>query len=404
MLDLFFNMVRAVMFSSIAFASAKTVMLATFDGAKETTLTWNPVNDPVMGGQSTSTFNVQASKGIFEGEVKVVTFLGAPGFCNLETSGTVSFPDVSDTDGIVVTAKQTLDGGLKNFDVRLTTTQTDAAKRGASWGADFEVVEGQDSYFVPYSAFSCEWRGQTLTTCGDIEEQLSSVTQLVVGSGGVAGPFRLELTSFAAATKQFQTSSDEIVLESFDAAVHTWNAQNDPVMGGQSTSTFTINDGVGTLNGTCAIVPKLSAPGFITARTSDSIKFPDISSCAGLSITSKSQSTPANYEGYRISFGSDSSFLSCGKFFARGFKSNFAAGEGEFKTVQIPFDMFTKCWDDATGDAVKTCKDFPDFCPTQSRLSDLQTISIWAEGKEADVKLDVQKIAAYGCSAAKIVV
>jgi hypothetical protein len=388
----------------LACAFATEVKLATFDGAKETTLTWNPVNDPVMGGQSTSTFNVEASKGIFEGEVKVVTFLGAPGFCNLETSGTVSFPDVSDTDGIVVTAKQTLEGGLKNFDVRLTTTQTDAAKRGASWGADFEVADGQDSYFVPYSAFTCLFRGQTLKTCGNIADQLSSVTQLVVGSGGVAGPFRLELTSFAAATKELQAASDEIVLESFDAAVHTWNAQNDPVMGGQSTSTFTIQDGVGTLNGTCAIVPKLSAPGFITARTSDSIKFPDISNCAGLSITSKSQSTPANYDGYRISFGSDSSFSSCGKFFARGFKSDFAAGEGEFKTVQIPFDMFTKCWDDATGDAVKACKDFPEFCPSQTRLSDLQSISIWAEGKEADVKLDVQKIAAYGCSATETVV
>merc|ERR1712224_298236 len=225
------SMVSALPFSLFALASAKTVMLATFDGAKETSLTWRPVNDPVMGGQSTSSFSVEASKGIFEGEVKVVPFLGEPGFCNLETSGSVSFPDVSDTDGIVVTAKQTKDGGLKNFDVRLTTTQTDAARRGASWKADFEVVDGQDSYFVPYSDFSCQWRGQTLKTCGNIADQLSSVTQLVVGSGGVAGPFRLELTSFAAATKDLQ-ASDEIVLESFDAAVHTWSAHNDPVMGG----------------------------------------------------------------------------------------------------------------------------------------------------------------------------
>jgi len=285
-----------------------------------------------------------------------------------------------------------------------TTTQSEAAKRGASWGADFEVAEDQDSYFVPYSAFSCMWRGQMLQTCGNIAEQLSNVTQLVVGSGGIAGPFRLELTSFAAASEVLEASADEIVLESFDSAVHTWSAQNDPVMGGKSTSTFSIQDGVGTLNGTCAIVPKLSAPGFITARTTDNVKFPDISSCTGLSITSRSQSTPANYDGYRISFGSDSAFLSCGKFFARGFKSDFAAGEGEFKTVQIPFSMFTKCWDDSTGDAVKTCKDFPQFCPTQSRLSDLQTISIWAEGKEADVKLDIQKIASYGCSATETMV
>jgi len=120
-----------------------------------------------------------------------------------------------------------------------------------------------------------------------------------------------------------------------------------------------------------------------------------------LTLTTRSASTPANYEGYRVSFGSDSAFLQCGKFFARGFKADFTAGEGEFKTVQVPFDMFTKCWDDSTGDAVKTCKDSPQFCPTESRLKDLQSLTFWAEGKEADVKLDIKNIGAYGCSALK---
>lgn len=390
-------MVRSVHFLA-SVASAKTIMLATFDGAKETSLTWRPVNDPVMGGQSTSKFSVEEPLGIFEGEVKIVPFLGAAGFCNLETSATVSFPDISGTDGITVAAKQTLDDGLTNFDVRFSTTQSNAAKPGAAWEADFTLGDGQDSHFVSYSAFTCQWRGQTLTNCGDIEEQLSSVQQLVVGSGGVAGTFRLELSSLAATSKPLETSADEIILESFDAPVHTWSANNDPVMGGKSTSSFTIADGIGTMNGTCAIVPSLNAPGFITALTTDSTKYPDISNCQGLTLTTKSQSTPANYEGYRISFGTDSAFLSCGKFFARGFKSDFTAGEGEFTTAQIPFDKFTKCWDDSTGDAVKTCEDFPKFCPTQNRLKDLQTISIWAEGHEADVKLDIQKIGAYGCS------
>merc|ERR1712070_820339 len=110
----------------------------------------------------------------------------------------------------------------------------------------------------------------------------------------------------------------------------------------------TIDGGIGTMNGTCAIVPSLSAPGFITARTTDNKKFPDISNCQGLTLTARSTSNPANYEGYRVSFGSDSALLSCGKFFARGFKADFTAGEGDFKDVKIPFDMFTKCWDDAT--------------------------------------------------------
>merc|ERR1711991_749545 len=97
-------------------ASAKTVMLATFDGADETTLTWRPVNDPVMGGQSTSKFSIEEPLGIFEGEVKIVTFLGAAGFCNLETTGTVSFPDVSGTDGITGGCKADL--GWRSYQFR----------------------------------------------------------------------------------------------------------------------------------------------------------------------------------------------------------------------------------------------------------------------------------------------
>merc|ERR1719326_2001246 len=199
-----------------------------------------------------------------------------------------------------------------------------------------------------------------------------------------------------------EATADEITLESFDAAVHTWNSQNDPVMGGKSTSTFTINDGMGTMNGTCAIVPSLSAPGFITARTTDSTKFPDISTCQGLTLTTRSVSTPANYQGYRVSFGSDSAFLSCGKFFARGFKADFTPPEGEFGTVKVPFTMFTKCWDDATGDAIKPCSDYPEFCPPASRLADLQTLSVWAEGHEGDVKLEIQSIAAYDCASVTV--
>merc|ERR1711865_946546 len=138
-------------------------------------------------------------------------------------------------------------------------------------------------------------------------------------------------------------------------------------------------------------------PGFIKTTTIDKKAFADDTSCTGLELTTKSVTTPSDYDGYRVSFGSDSAFLQCGKFFARGFKADFAAGEGEFKTVQIPFDQFTKCWDDATGDAVTTCEEDSRFCPTSERLSDLQTLSVWAEGHSADVTIAIQSIEAYGC-------
>merc|ERR1711865_326797 len=118
----------------------------------------------------------------------------------------------------------------------------------------------------------------------------------------------------------------------------------------------------------------------------------DVSSCTGLELTTKSTSTPSDYTGYRVSFGSDSAFMQCGKFFARGFKADFTAGDGEFKTVEVPFNMFTKCGDDSTGDAIHTCEEDSRFCPSSSRLANLQTISIWAEGAAADLTLTIESI------------
>merc|ERR1712232_134797 len=123
------------------------------------------------------------------------------------------------------------------------------------------------------------------------------------------------------------------------------------------------------------IIPFLGVPGFIKVQTTDNKAWPDVSSCAGLVLNVKSTSTPASYEGWRVAFGSDAS--GCGKFFARGFKADLSAPEGDFGEVQIPFDEFTKCWDDASGDAIQTCQDKPEFCPSTSRLQDLQTVSIW---------------------------
>ena len=188
------------------------------------------------------------------------------------------------------------------------------------------------------------------------------------------------------------------------ATTRTWKQQNDPVMGGKSSGTFSVTDGVGVMDGTVAIVPFLSAPGFIKTSTSDSKAFPDVSACEGLSLTIKSTSTPAKYPGYRMSFGNDRSKSSTcpSGFFAFGYKADFTAPEGDFAEVKIPFTSFTRCWDDSTGDAIKTCAEDKEFCPTAERLADLQTVSLWAEGHVGDVTLSVKSISAYGCSAALV--
>ena len=69
------------------------------------------------------------------------------------------------------------------------------------------------------------------------------------------------------------------------------------------------------LPGACKIVPKLKAPGFITAVTSDGT-WADVSSCSGLTIVAKAATA---YKGYRISFGHAHPMF--GKIFAYGYKA-----------------------------------------------------------------------------------
>ena len=66
------------------------------------------VDDPVMGGQSHGSFTNEGDCGLFAGQVKNVTFLNAPGFCNIQMFPGVLHPiDLSE----YVTAD--LSGGIR---------------------------------------------------------------------------------------------------------------------------------------------------------------------------------------------------------------------------------------------------------------------------------------------------
>jgi len=189
-------------------------------------------------------------------------------------------------------------------------------------------------------------------------------------------------------------SKDVILLESFDNPKHTWQEMNDPVMGGKSTGTFTIQDGIGRLEGEVVDVPFLHAPGFIQARTTGDDIYPDVSTCTALQIMAKSNT---NYDGYRISFGN--AHAPGGKFFAYGYKSDLVkVPTDDFGVVTIPFDQFTDFWDDATGDPIHTCHENELYCPDELTLKNMGRIAVWGEGKAGKVSLEIKTISAVGCA------
>ena len=159
-------------------------------------------------------------------------------------------------------------------------------------------------------------------------------------------------------------AGEDVLLESFENVTHRRKQMNDPVMGGKSTGSFEIKDGVGIFDGEVVDVPFLKAPGFILVQARDRKPYPDVSSCKALKVSLKST---VKYDGYRVCFGN--AHPPNGKFFAYGFKAHFKedASGTDFKDVVIPFHNFSDLWDDATGDQIKTCKEDSKYCPGMYR-------------------------------------
>lgn len=106
------------------------------------------------------------------------------------------------------------------------------------------------------------------------------------------------------------------VLVTFDGAqgtTYNFHELNDPVMGGESTGTWTVSDqGYGIFDGEVVDVPSLSAPGFIKAAADG--KFKDVSADIDDELVLKVRTTTPEYAGFRVALaaGAASAAYSCG--------------------------------------------------------------------------------------------
>lgn len=193
----------------------------------------------------------------------------------------------------------------------------------------------------------------------------------------------------------YGSETAEIRLECFQDPSHHWFMTNDPFMGGESTGTFVINDGLAIMDGEVVDVPFLKSPGFLQVQSRDLLpRYSDVSSCHALKLTLRSSS---DYSGYRVSFGN--AHPAHAQTFAFGYKADFEVSQSdEFVDVEVPFQDFSDFWDEETGDQIKSCKDYPEYCPGQKTLEDMKTIAIWAEGVAGKVHIEIKEISATGCN------
>lgn len=386
---------------------AAEIMIEDFS---QSTHSWRAKNDPVMGGKSHGSVSIQGGVGIFDGEVVDVPFLQAPGFITMETNGGV-YPDVSSCVGLNLTVRSRQD--YSGYRFSFGNVHVPGGRFAFGYKTDFHPPVGDDFVQVEllFTDFSARWddaTGDQIVSCKDDEKycptvgSLRNLKTMSIWGEGVAGKVYLEILTIKAVGceqtvqetankgQKVTMETDEIDIESFHNTQHQWSCLNDPVMGGESTGIVTIEDGVAFFDGKVAKVPFLQAPGFIAMRAAGGV-YPDVSSCTALKLVLMAKE---EYHGYRVGFGT---IRFPNAHHASGFKANFVAPIGTFEEVVVPFKDFTSYWDEATGDQIVTCAEDSMYCPDAETLRNMETISIWGEGVEGDVKLSIKSISAIGC-------
>ena len=190
------------------------VPLVTFDGTPATTHMFTVENDPVMGGLSSSAWNLTTDAsgtavGQFSGVCRIVPSLQAPGFVFALTGSqlTSKFPDASAEDGLVLKMANVAGNVTAGFKVafcdsranpyrcQFGTYKADLALKPASAGAQPQTV------FLPWNKFSDKWSastGEPTKADPPTASSLKSITQMQVWVEGVAGDFTTNIYEIGA--------------------------------------------------------------------------------------------------------------------------------------------------------------------------------------------------------------
>jgi len=193
----------------------------------------------------------------------------------------------------------------------------------------------------------------------------------------------------------FALADNFVDLVTFDGSKNSgafkWKLVNDPVMGGVSKSTWTINRTAQMAQwiGDCRIVPSLKAPGFCNAETSDPF-FTHFNNAAGFSHLQIKMRSRVDYHGFKISFAANTWVPQF-----KSFKADFnVTSDGNWQVINIPFSQFSNDWSASTGEPVKTCSEHPEVCPTDSDLAKIESLGFWTEGVKGHFDVDIEFVRA----------
>lgn len=147
-----------------------------------TPIVWQPINDGVMGGLSSSRLSpTEDGTGVFEGTVSLAN---NGGFASIRAR--IDTTDLSAHDGLAIRFR----GDGKRYRIRL---RTDQRFDGIAYQADFETSAGEwKTVEIPFSSFEATFRGRTLDDVPALNT--AEICQLgFMIADKQEGPFRFEI-------------------------------------------------------------------------------------------------------------------------------------------------------------------------------------------------------------------
>lgn len=447
----------------VSFAQGvKDVTIENFANEPEPYHVWFSLNDPVMGGLSTGTFVVKSDEGVgvFDGEVKDVPSLKAPGFIAMRTGRRGFFPDLQSCDGLQLNVRTPQDIPVYDgYRISIGTNYAGDFPYAKGYKTHFDLPAASDDFqsvFVKFDEFSDNWdprTGEIVVSCEENNQYcpddatLKNLEQIEIMAEGVKGKVYLEIKSILA------TNCDDDVSETNpnpdEDPYRDSNNINSPVTnGGGRNNNFSRfqdheKDSVGGYGGYMA--PTILENGDVRIESFEDPQhrwFPTNDPVMGGSSVStvtikndvgifdgevvdvdflgapgfikmetrggnfpdvsmctglKIQLKSSNsYDGIRVSFGTHHADDAMP--YVRGYKAHMMdAPQNEFGEIVMPFSEFSDSWDAGTGDIVVSCAEDKKHCVDERTLKDFMIFSFMGEGVDGKVHLEIKSIDATGC-------
>ena len=189
-----------------------------------------------------------------------------------------------------------------------------------------------------------------------------------------------------------------VALFEFTNASKPWVVTDDPVMGGVSHSTFTVEGGVGVWVGEVKIVPFLHAPG---TCQSEAAPFASVN-CSDYDAIEISLVSKGALKQFQASWGGPFVPKPAGAPFYRknAYKAVFnVTGDGAPETIVLPMAAFSSSYSTYTGDctdhgAVCCSPQHPEVCPSKKTQSSITDFGIDAQGTVGKFELYITSVRA----------